>query len=92
MPTDPKKVWGTSGGVPITEEMIQEWVAEAERGYDLSQLRPVGRPALGHGPSAVVQVRVDDKLREALAARAAGDATTTSEIVRRALRAYLDVA
>ena len=92
MPTDPKKVWGTSGGVPITEEMIQEWVAEAERGYDPVTMRPVGRPPLGDGPSSVVQVRVDPALGDALAARAADDATTASEIVRRALRAYLDVA
>ena len=82
----------TSGGIPLTEELLDELVAEAERGYDPVTLRPLGRPALGDGPSTVVQVRVDPKLREALAARAEGDATTPSEIVRRALRAYLDVA
>lgn len=85
-------VWGTSGGVPVTDSLIEELAAEAERGYDLSQLRPVGRPPLGVGPSAVIQFRVDPALREALDARAEHDATTPSEIVRRALRAYLDVA
>ena len=92
MHVDPKHVWGTSGGVPVTEETIQEWVAEAERGYDLTQLRPVGRPALGEGEAPVLQVRVPQELRAALAARAENEATTASEIVRRALRAYLDVA
>ena len=84
--------WGTSGGIPLTEELLDKLVAEAERGYDIKELRLVGRPPLGDGPSELVQVRVDPALREALAARATGDATTTSEIVRRALRAYLDVA
>ena len=87
-----EKKFPTSGGVPLTEELLDELVAEAERGYDPTTMRPVGRPALGGGPSAVVQVRVDPALRGALAERAAGDATTPSEIVRRALRAYLDVA
>ncbi len=80
------------GGVPVSEETLDEWVAEAERGYDPLTMRPVGRPPLGYGPSSVVQVRVDPALRDALTARAADDATTASEIVRRALRAYLNVA
>ena len=87
-----ERIYGTSGGIPITDALIEELVAEAERGYDPTTMRPVGRPALGNGPSAVVQVRVDPALDHALALRAAEDATTPSEIVRRALRAYLDVA
>jgi hypothetical protein len=87
-----ERIYGTSGGIPITDALIDELVAEAERGYDPLTMRPLGRPALGSGPSAVVQVRVDPALGDALAARAADDATTASEIVRRALRAYLDVA
>lgn len=87
-----ERVWGTSRGVPVTDSLIEELVAEAERGYDLTQLRPVGRPALGEGESPVLQVRVPQELREALAARADREATSASEIVRRALRAYLDVA
>ena len=84
--------WGTSGGIPLTDELIERLADEAERGYDIKELRLVGRPPLGDGPSEIVQVRVDPALRQALAARATGDATTPSEIVRRALRAYLDVA
>lgn len=87
-----EQIYGTSGGIPITEALIEELAAEAERGYDPVTMRPIGRPTLGDGPSTVVQVRVDPALGDALAARAAGDATTASEIVRRALRAYLDVA
>ena len=87
-----ERIYGTSGGIPITDALIEELAAEAERGYDPLTMRPLGRPPLGDGRSTVVQVRVDPRLGEALAARAAGDATTPSEIVRRALRAYLDVA
>lgn len=29
-----------SSGVPVTEEMIEEWADEAERGYDIDQLIP----------------------------------------------------
>lgn len=33
----------TIDGVPVTEDMIQEWVAEAEKGYDLETLLENGR-------------------------------------------------
>ena len=87
-----ERIYGTSGGIPVTDALIEELAAEAERGYEPSQLRPVGRPPLGDGPSSVVQCRVDPALDEALSARAEHDDVTTSEVVRRALRAYLDVA
>ncbi|WP_208320581.1 toxin-antitoxin system antitoxin subunit [Actinomyces sp. ZJ308] len=29
----------TIDGVPVTDEMIQEWADEAERGYDVEALR-----------------------------------------------------
>ena len=51
-----------------------------------------GRPPLGSGPSEVVPVRLDPELREAVSARADADDTSTSEVIRRALRAFLDVA
>lgn len=36
-----KKIYGTTeSGKPITDELIEEYVAEAERGYDLEKLQP----------------------------------------------------
>ena len=32
----------TIDGVPVTDEMIQEWADEAERGYDVEALRARG--------------------------------------------------
>lgn len=62
--------------------------------YDIDELksRPRGRPLLGTAPAEVVPVRLDPSLRAAVEARAEADATNSSEIIRRALRAYLDVA
>ena len=37
---------------PVSDEQIQAWVDEAERGYDLTKLAPPlpGRPLVGNGP------------------------------------------
>lgn len=82
----------TSGGVPVTDELIDELAAEAERGYDPAKLRGRGRPPLGEGPSEIVPVRLDADLRRALQERATDEHTTQSDLIRRALRRYLDVA
>lgn len=81
----------TSGGVPVTDELIDELAAEAERGYDPARLRGRGRPRLGAGPSEVVPVRLDPQLRHALEERAADEHTTQSDLIRRALRTYLHI-
>lgn len=61
--------------------------------YDITALRKRrrGRPTIGSGPAEVVPVRIDPELRAAVAARAETDGTTTSEIIREALRRFLDV-
>lgn len=82
----------TSGGVPVTDELVEELAAEAEVGYDVAALRRRGRRPIGSAPAEVVPVRLDPDLRAALAARADADHTNASEIIRRALRAWLDVA
>ncbi len=79
----------TSGGVPVTEKLIEELAAEAERGYEPEKLRKRGRPPLGVGPSEIVPVRLDQELRRALEERAADEETTQSDLVRRALRTFL---
>jgi predicted transcriptional regulator len=47
---------------------------------------------MASGPAEVVPVRLDPELRAAVEARAAADDTTTSEIIREALRQFLRVA
>lgn len=83
----------TSGGVPITDELVQRLADQAEAGYDTAALRKRGgRPPLGSGPADVVPVRLDPELRAALASRADSEHTTASDVIRQALRAWLDVA
>ncbi len=83
----------TSGGVPVTDDLVDRLAAEAEQGYDVGTLRRRGgRPSLGSGPASVVPVRLDPQLKAALAARAKSEDVSASEVIRRALRAWLDVA
>ena len=85
------KTHKTSRGVELTDDLIEELAKEAERGYDITELRRrrPGRPPLGSRPATVFQVRLDPELREALERCARTEETTPSEIARRALRAYL---
>ena len=86
-------VVGTSRGKPVTDADIEKMAAEAEAGYDIAKLRPRGgRPSMGSGPAEVVPVRLDPELRAAVEARATADDTTTSDIIRDALRHFLHVA
>lgn len=88
-----KKIYGTSQGVPIDDDKIKALAAEAEVGYDPAVLRRRGgRPAMGSGPAEVVPVRLDPDLKLAVERRAELDHVTTSEIIREALRQYLNVA
>jgi predicted transcriptional regulator len=47
---------------------------------------------MGSAPADVVPVRLDPELRADVEARADADHTTTSDIIREALRRFLDVA
>lgn len=73
----------------MTDDQIQEWADEAERGYDVERLRKRGRRPLGDGPGHVVPVRIDDTLLAALALRAEHDHVSRSEAIRAAIRAYV---
>ncbi|RKQ35078.1 ribbon-helix-helix domain-containing protein [Kocuria tytonis] len=79
----------TVNGVPVTDEMIQEWADEAERGYDVETLRKRGRKPLGDGPARVVPVRLDNSLLAALDARAEEEHLSRSSVIRAALRSYV---
>ena len=81
---------GRSRGIPLTDDLIDRLAAEAEAGYATQRLRRRGRPPLGDGPSEGVPVRMDPELRARLDDRAADEDITASELIRRALRAYLD--
>jgi Ribbon-helix-helix protein, copG family len=92
-----ERVYGhTRSGQPITDTDVQALVAEAEAGYDVDRLiarRPKrGRPALGSSPASVESVRLDPELRLELLQRAQSEGTTTSEIIREALRRFLRAA
>ena len=77
----------------VTDADNQALADEAEAGIDLSKLkRRPGRPSLGSAAADVFPVRLDPVLRSALEQRAAADHTSASEIVRTALRRYLEVA
>lgn len=83
----------TSGGVPVTDELVQRLADDAEAGYEVATLRRRGgRRPFGSAPADVVPVRLDPELRAALTARADAEHTTASDVIRQALRAWLDVA
>lgn len=86
----------TSRGRVITEAEVKRLAEEAERGYDVDKLLERrarrGRPALGSGPASVESVRLDPELRDELLARAESEGTTTSEVIRKALRRYFRAA
>ena len=83
----------TKSGEPITEEMLEQFVEEAERGYEPGQLkgrrRGPGRPPLGDAAKSVESVRLEPDLRNEVARRADAEGVTVSEVILRALRAYL---
>lgn len=87
---------GTSSGKPVSDTDVRKIAAEAERGYDVDALiarrRKRGRPALGSAPATVESVRLDPELRDELLQRAQSEGTTTSEIIREALRRFLHAA
>jgi uncharacterized protein (DUF4415 family) len=91
------RVYGhTRSGEPITNKDIETLAAEAEVGYDVDALLARrgkrGRPALGSAPASVESVRLDPELRDQLLERAKAEGTTTSDVIREALRRFLKAA
>jgi hypothetical protein len=84
----------TASGAPITDELVAELAEKAAVGYDLEEIlrRRGGRPPIGSAAASVESVRLDPELRKALAQRAERNRETTSSVIRKALRRYLDVA
>lgn len=80
----------STAGVELTDDVLDRMAREAEAGLDVTKLRRrPGRPAMGSGPAETLPVRLDPELRRALDDRAATEKTTVSEVVRQALRRYL---
>ena len=83
-------IWGTVNGVPVTDEVIDELVENAENGFPGVTFKPVGRPrTVGAKPAQTVTVRLDPDRISAVHARAEREHTSASEIMRRALDHYL---
>jgi len=80
----------TINGVPVTEEKIAEWAAEAEAGYDIGALkkRGRGRPGRGAQPSQVVALRLTIEELAAIDMAAEREHKTRSELIREALAMY----
>jgi len=90
--TPKKKTYGTTrSGRTIDDDLVDELVEKAERGYDVGDIlrRRGGRPPIGSGPARVESVRLDPELQRALAERAERDQESTSAVIRKALRNYL---
>lgn len=56
-------------GQQVTEQDIRGWADEAERGYDVEQLRKRGRKPIGDGAAQGVPARIDATLLDALTER-----------------------
>ena len=89
-----KETFGkTAKGTPITDELVATLAEKADEGYDVEETlrRRGGRPPIGSAAAGVESVRLDPELREALSQRARRDHETTSSVIRKALRKYLDI-
>jgi predicted HicB family RNase H-like nuclease len=92
--TKPKDHGVSADGTVLTDEVLERVAAEAEVGYDVEEIlkrRGRGRPPLGEAAAESFPVRLDPQLRASVAARAERDGVAQSEVIRRALRQYLEV-
>ena len=85
----------THTGRILTDSELDALADEVETAdYDVEMLksRRRGRPTMGSGPADVVPVRIDPELKKQIEQAAEASGSTTSDIIRKALRHYLDVA
>lgn len=77
----------TINGIPVTDEQIQAWADEVERGYDVEALkkRGRGRPGRGAQPSQVVAVRLTVAELERIDEYARREGKNRSEAIRAAI-------
>jgi len=81
----------TQSGKVLSDELIEELARKAEDGFDVDEIirRRGGRPPMGASAATVESVRLDPQLRVALRERAERDGRTNSDVIREALRRYL---
>ena len=81
----------SQNGKPITTALVEELAKTAEDGFDVDEIihRRGGRPPMGTGTATVESVRLEPELRDALHVRAEQEGRTNSELIREALRRYL---
>ncbi|KQV06628.1 ribbon-helix-helix protein, CopG family [Leifsonia sp. Root112D2] len=80
-------------GREIDESQVDEWVAEAEAGYDVDTLRARwGRVPRGATAAQVIPVRLTEGELAALMARAKREGLNRSEAIRAALDGWSHVA
>ena len=73
-------------GRSVTDDQIDQWVTEAEAGYDTSWLRRrVGRPTRSESAAEVVPVRLTSAELDAVMDRAKRENLNRSEAIRQAL-------
>ena len=86
-----KDLGRTRTGEPITDELVDELAARAEAGFDVEEIlrRRGGRPTMGSSAASVESVRLDPELSDALRERAEREERTNSDLIRDALRRYL---
>jgi len=82
----------TRSGQPVTDELLEKLTDQAEEGFDVDKIvrRRGGRPAMGSAAASVESVRLDPELSGALRDRAEREGRTNSELIRDALRTYLE--
>lgn len=81
-------------GRKVSNADVDKWVAEAESGYDVDELRKreVGRPRRGSQPSEVIPVRLTAEELAAVMERAEREHLNRSEAIRIALAEWSKVA
>ena len=80
-------------GREVEESQVDEWVLEAEAGYDVDQLRARwGRAPRGAAAAQVIPVRLTSDELAAVMARAEHEGMNRSEAIRAALEAWSHVA
>ena len=83
----------TIQGKEVDEAQVDQWVAEAEAGYDVDELRARwGRAPRGSAAAQVVPVRLTTEELAAVMARAEREGLNRSEAIRAALEAWSHVA
>lgn len=76
----------TINGQQVSEEQIDEWVAEAEHGYDVETLRRRGRKPRHENAAKVVSIRLSPSEISDLDKYAAAHGWSRSQAIREALR------